>query len=76
MVIREGIADLTSFRKMYIYNFFRVGTVTPGAAINCSVIDTTNQFAYFGRSTTPGTITKIDLSTFTIVSTISIFWNR
>ena len=38
----------------------------------CAVIDTANGFAYFGNDTSPGTITKINLSNFTRVGMLTL----
>jgi len=46
-----------------------ISTITLPSGLNflsASVIDTQNGFAYFGSSTTPGAVAKIDLSNFTL----------
>lgn len=73
MAIREGIADLTR-RKKYQFNFFRVGSILVSGItqLPSAVIDVPNQFAYFGANTNPGRVIKVNLSTFTIASTLTL----
>jgi len=61
--------------KVRLSDFSRVGAfyMNEGERIwTAAVIDTINNFAYFGLETKPGKIVKIDLSTFTRAATLTL----
>lgn len=72
-MLRESADLRTGFCK-YQFNFFEVGTITVSGTSQflSAVIDVPNQFAYFGTGNSPGKVTKINLSNFTIASTLTL----
>lgn len=74
LYIGTGLAapNMGEVRKVRLSDFTLIGTIVVDAGVQLvsSIIDESNQFAYFGTNTSPGRIHKIDLSTFTKVDTI------